>query len=116
MPFTEIELRYIENSVGKMCNQRSPIILRDKLRILYEVKGLDVVVYEERPYWDKKSEWTKMGVAKFKYSRKDDVWKLYWMRRDMKWHLYDVGMPEGTKRLELLVKEVDADPYGAFFG
>ena len=34
MLFTEIELRYIENSVGKMCNQRSPIILRDELELL----------------------------------------------------------------------------------
>lgn len=62
MPFTEIELRYIENSAGKMCKQRSPINLRDKLRIDYEVKGLDVVVYEERPYWDDQSEWTKWGL------------------------------------------------------
>ena len=29
-------------------------------------------------------------------------------------HLYDVGMPGGTKRLELLVKEVDAESCGAF--
>ncbi|MBU4269216.1 MAG: DUF3024 domain-containing protein [Acidobacteria bacterium] len=53
-------------------------------------------------------------MAKFKYIRKDNAWKLYWMRRDMKWHLYE--MPYDTKTLEALVKEVDSDPHGAFFG
>ncbi len=114
MPFTEIELKYIENTVGKMCKRRSPPHLRDELRIVYEVAGLDVIVYEERPHWHNPKEWSKMGLAKFKYGRKDSKWKLYWMRRDEKWHLYDMEMP--TKSLELLVKEVDEDPNGAFFG
>lgn len=116
MPFTEIELRYIENTVGKLCTRISPPEIRDELRFVYEVQALDVVIYEERPSWRKPTEWSKMGVAKFKYSRKDGNWKLYWMRRDLKWHLYDMDMPGGTKKLELLVKEVDSDPHGAFFG
>jgi hypothetical protein len=116
MPFTEIELKYIKDTVGRMCKRRSPPQFRDELRIVYEVERLNVVVYEERPYWHEPKEWSKMGIAKFKYNRKDGKWKLYWMRRDLKWHLYDMDMPGGTKKLELLVKEVDADPYGAFFG
>lgn len=32
----------------------------------------------------------------------------------MKWHLYE--MPYDTMILEDLIKEVDSDPYGAFFG
>ena len=116
MPFSEIELRYIEDTVGKMCKRRSSPDLLDKLRIIYEVERLDVVVYEERPDWHDPKKWSRMGVAKFKYSRKDGKWKLYWMRRDLKWHLYDMEMLRGTKRLEVLVKEVDSDPYGAFFG
>ena len=116
MPFSEIELRYIEDTVGKMCGRRSPPLLRDELRIIYEVERLDVVVYEERPNWRDPKKWSRMGVAKFKYSRKDGKWKLFWMRSDSKWHRYEMGMPGGAKRLEELVKEVDNDPYGAFFG
>ena len=116
MPFTEIELKYIEHTVGKMCKRRSPADLREELRIVYEVTGLDVILYEERPVWHNPKQWSKMGVAKFKYSRKDSKWKLYWMRRDVKWHMYDVGIPGGTKKLEVLVREVDDDPDGAFFG
>ena len=114
MPFTEIELKHIENVVGKMCKRRSPEHLRDQLRLVYEVKGHDVTVYEERPRWDNPQQWSNLPVAKFKYIRKDNVWKLYWMRADMKWHLYE--MPRDTKTLETLVKEVDKDPHGAFFG
>jgi len=114
MPFTEIELKYIENTVGKMCKRSSPAQLRNQLRTVFEVKGHDVTVYEERPGWDNPKQWSSLPVAKFKYIRKDNAWKLYWMRRDMKWHLYE--MPYDTKTLESLIKEVDSDPHGAFFG
>jgi len=114
MSFSEIELKHIENTAGKMCERRSPAQFRDELRTIFEVKGHDVTVYEERPRWDNPQQWSSHPVAKFKYIRKDNVWKLYWMRSDMKWHLYP--MPRGTKTLEALVKEVDSDPQGAFFG
>ena len=52
MPFSEIELKYIENAVGKMCKRRSPLDLLDKIRITYEIKKNDVIVFEERPRWD----------------------------------------------------------------
>jgi hypothetical protein len=114
MAFTEIELKYIKNTVGKMCQKRSPEQFRDKLRYVYGVKGHDVVVSEERPRWDNPQEWSTLPVAKFKYVRTEGVWKLYWMRRDLKWHLYE--MPPRAKTLEALVKEVYSDPHGAFFG
>jgi Txe/YoeB family toxin of Txe-Axe toxin-antitoxin module len=114
MPFNELEIKHIEGTVGNMCGRRSPEQFKDKLRLVYEVKGHDVTVYEERPHWDRPQEWSRLPVAKFKYSRKDNIWKLYWMRRDLKWHLYKMSRP--TKRLESLVKEVDSDPHGAFFG
>jgi len=114
MAFSELELKQIENTVGKLCKRRSPVHLRDELRTVYKVKGHDVTVYEERPRWNKPQEWTSEGIAKFKYFRNQDIWKLYWMRQDLKWHLYG-GLPEST-RIETLVEEVDKDPHGAFFG
>jgi len=97
-----------------MCKRRSPVHLRDELRTVYKVKGHDVIVYEERPGWNKPQEWTSEGVAKFKYIRNQNIWKLYWMRQDLKWHLYE-PLPESTT-IEMLVVEVDKDPHGAFFG
>lgn len=114
MAFTEIELKHIEKVVGKMCKRRSPEQFRDKLRLVYEIKGHDVKVNEERPRWDDPKQWSSLPVAKFKYIRKNNSWKLYWMRSDRKWHLYEARC--SAKTLEALAKEVDKDPHGAFFG
>lgn len=114
MAFSEIELKFIENTVGNMCNRRSPVHLSDQLRTVYVVKGHDVTVYEERPRWNNPQEWSSEGIAKFKYTRKQNVWTLYWMRQDLKWHLYEPFSESTT--IERLVAEVDKDPYGAFFG
>ena len=114
MSFNEFELKYIETVIGKLCKRRSPGHLRDQLRFVFVVKEHDVTVYEERPRLNNPREWTTSGIAKFKYSRKQNVWKLYWMRQNLMWHLYG-PLPESI-RIDRLVAEVDKDPYGAFFG
>jgi hypothetical protein len=114
MALSEIELKLIENTVGKMCQRRSPALLRDELKITYKIINHSVEVYEQRARWKKPEEWTNMGVAKFLYTRTTKKWKLYWMRQDLKWHLYGV-LPESTT-IATLVEEVDKDPHGAFFG
>jgi hypothetical protein len=55
-----------------------------------------------------------MGIARFRFVRSRDVWELYWMRRDLKWHCYDPA--ESTPDLAALVAVVEADEYRAFFG
>jgi hypothetical protein len=114
MAFTEIELKLIENTVGKMCQRRSPAHLTDQLRTIYKVVNHSVEVYEERPRWRDPEEWTSLGIAKFLYARTTKKWKLYWMRQDLKWHQYGPA-PESTT-IERLVAEVDRDPHGAFWG
>ncbi len=114
MGFSEFELKYIENIFGKLCKRRSPSHLRDQFRAVYVVKEHDVTVYEERPRWNNPREWTSAGIAKFKYNRKQNVWKLYWMRQNLKWYPYG-PLPE-SMRIDRLVVEVDTDPDGAFFG
>ena len=116
MAFDDLELRHIDNTVGVMCRRRSPPQFKDQLQIVYEVKGHSVFVYETRPPWDKPGEWTKLGVAKFTYVRSRKEWKLYWMRRDLKWHAYDPKTKTKTNSLEGLVRVIDEDRYGAFFG
>jgi hypothetical protein len=114
MAFTEIELKLIENTVGKMCERRSPPHLRDQIRTVYLIANHSVEVYEQRPRWRHPEEWINSGKAKFLYTRTTGKWKLYWMRQDRKWHLY--GAVSESTTLEKLVAEVDQDPHGAFFG
>jgi hypothetical protein len=112
--FTEIELKLIENTVGKICQRRSPAHLRGQIRTIYKVINHSVEVYEQRPRWRNPEKWTNTGIAKFLYIRTTKKWWLYWMRQDLKWHLYE-PLPESTT-IETLVAEVDKDPHGAFFG
>ena len=114
MAFSEIELKLIENTVGKMCQRRSPVYLSDQIKTTYKIINYSVEVYEQRPRWNNPDEWTSTGVAKFLYIRNSRKWKLFWMRQDLKWHSY--GPLAESPTLEKLVAEVDIDPHGAFFG
>jgi len=41
-------------------------------------------------------------------------WRLYWMRRDLKWHAYEPGAEHRSLHDALAV--VDADAHCCFFG
>ena len=49
--------------------------------------------------------------CKIIYVKNSDMWKLYWMRADLKWHLY-----EEYQNLDELLEEVKKDPNGCFWG
>jgi hypothetical protein len=112
--FDELELKRIERTVGELCRRRSPAELADELRTVYEVEGHSVTMYEERPPWDGVGEWTRTGIARFRFSCTRREWQLYWMRQDLRWHPYDPD--EMPADLASLVAVVEADKYGAFFG
>ena len=114
MAFSEIELKRIERTVGVLCERRSPPDFRDELSVGYKVSGHDIVIFEHRPRYGKRVGVTDSPVAKIKFVRKAGEWRLLWRRADLKWHSYK-PLPS-SKEIERLVKEVDEDPYGCFFG
>ena len=114
MAVSELELKLIDRTVGTLCRRLSPPQLADQLHVIYEVDGHNVCIFEERPPWRATGAWTHHGVAKFRYYRSRRQWQLHWMRRDLKWHLYEPA--EATADLAALVAVVDEDTYGAFFG
>jgi len=54
------------------------------------------------------------AVAKATYIKSRRIWKIYWMRADLKWHRYDPLAAVST--IDDLIVEVDRDPYGCFLG
>jgi hypothetical protein len=114
MAFGELELEQIQRTVGEWYKRRCLPHLKDKVRLEYSVIGHDVVIFERRPRWDNKSEWKETPIAKLKFVRSADKWRLYWMRADPKWHEYP-GL-SSSHRLDDLVQEIDADPLACFFG
>jgi hypothetical protein len=115
MAFTELELKRIDNTVGELCRRDSPPEHASELRVVYDIDGHNVSMWEERPPWDgSPGEWSRHGIAKFRYFRSREEWTLYWMRADLKWHVFEPATP--TTNLAALVRIVDENQYGAFFG
>ncbi len=113
MGFTEIELHKIKKIVGTLCEKRSPVHIRDKLRLEYKVENQDIIIFEVRPRWDNPSEQIWSPCAKLKFVRSQNTWRLFWQRADMKWHKY---VPLESGDVGRLVAEIDADPHSCFFG
>lgn len=54
------------------------------------------------------------AVAKATYVKAEAVWRVYWKRRDLKWHRYD-PLPE-VASLEAFVQLVHEDAHACFWG
>jgi hypothetical protein len=115
MPFTPAELAMFDATIGALVQRRRPPEhLRDQLDLELEVDGHKVRIFTVRPLWSDPNRTVRSGVAQFTYTRTKDTWKLYWMRRDGKWHPWDPD--ENTGTLAELVRVVDDDRRGGFWG
>ena len=114
MAFTELELARIRRTVGGLCSRRTRPELKSQLSLEYRVTGHDVTIFERRPNWDGTPGFTENGVAKLKFTRRTGKWRLLSQRADLKWHAYKAQSARGE--LPELVSEIDADPWGCFFG
>jgi hypothetical protein len=115
MALSEFEIRRIEKIVGNYVERRRPPPhIRPELDIGYRVEGQSVLLFEMRPTWREPSTKIESPVAKFTYVKTSGIWKIYWMRADLKWHSYQPH-PE-VDDIEDFLKVVDADEYGCFWG
>jgi len=114
MSFSEMELKRIERVVGELCQRRSPPHLKDNLRLSYSVKNHEVLIQESRPDWHNPSEWIESDIAKLRYVRASAEWRLYWKRASGKWWQYEPH--SASNSLSSMVKEIDIDSHGCFFG
>ena len=115
MGFTDDELALVDATVGALVARRQPPEhLHDQLRLELEIDGHRVRIWEIRPLWSDPTQTVRSGVAQFTYTRSRDEWRLYWKRRDGKWHGWNPE--ESTGPLTKLVRIVDEDHHGAFWG
>lgn len=112
--FTELERRRIDKTVGELCRRLSPPQYVQELRLVYDIEDDSVALWEERSPWRGEGEWSHQGIAKFRYARARQTWSLYWMRADLKWHVFEPAAP--TNDLAALVAIVAENRSGAFFG
>ncbi len=115
MALSELEVKRYERELGEfLANRRPPAHVRPELDIEVRFSGQSVVIYEVRPKWDRPQEKIEQPVAKATYVKNKGVWRVYWIRRDLKWHRYD-PQPE-VPSLRAFGQLVHEDENACFFG
>ena len=117
MAFDDLQLARVRREVDEFIERRRPPEkIRDEVDLVCRIDEDDqsVVIYEIRPDWQDPDETVHTRVARMKYVKSRDVWKLYWMRRDLKWHKYPPS-PE-VRSLQEAIEIVDEDDNGCFWG
>jgi len=113
---SEFELARVQRAMDALMKQRRPPPeLRQKLDLGFRVTGQSVEIFEIRPAWrgpaDEKHE---LAVAKATYVRTRGVWRVFWQRRDLKWHGYE-ARPE-VNSVDEFASLVAEDVHACFFG
>jgi len=113
--FNVIEQKRIERDLAKfMEHRRPPPHIRPELDFGYRIAGHSVEIFEIRPDWQNPKQKMEHPVAKATYVRTQNLWRVFWMRRDLKWHGYEPA-PE-VRSLEAFLAAVSRDEYCCFFG
>jgi hypothetical protein len=115
MPFDHLKtLDVIEIMEAFLDRRRPPEHIRPKLDITYEIEGQNVTIFEVRPQWNNPSVIRQHPVAKATFVKSANSWKVYWMRGNLKWQIYE---PKPTvKTLHEWTKLVEEDVHGCFWG
>lgn len=115
MAFSEIELKRCEKALAQYLERRRPPAhLRDQIDLSYRIEKQSVEIFEIRPDWQDRTIKRESPVAKATYVQTKKLWKIFWMRQDLKWHGYQ-PTPE-VKTLEAFLKVVERDEHGCFWG
>jgi hypothetical protein len=116
MAFDPLQMQRIRSEVEAFVERkRPPPQVRDQVDLGCLISGQSILVFEVRPAWNgAPGETTEQGVAKATFVKTTEVWKIYWLRSDLKWHPYPPAPQVGSvgKFLSL----VEQDSHGCFFG
>lgn len=115
MAFTKEELAQHKQLMDDYMAKRRPREdIRDKLDLGYRIKGQSIEIFEIRPFWNDPRRTIEESVAKTRYVRTQNVWKVFWMRQDLKWHAYP--LESEVPSLLAFLKLVDKDEMACFWG
>ena len=115
MPISEFEIKRCEKELEQFLEEkRPPVHVRTQVDLGYRITGQSVEIFEVRPRFRDPDEKTEIAVAKTTYVKSQKVWKVYWMRQDLKWHSY-APAPQ-VRHFEEFLSLVKEDASGCFFG
>jgi hypothetical protein len=101
----------LENYIKKI---RPPEHIRPQLDVGYQIDGQSIILVEIRPDWRDEKIIREYAYAKATYIKRQHIWKVYWLRGNLKWDRYD-PKPEVKKLIQFL-DLVEEDKYCCFKG
>ena len=115
MALTELERKRCEKALTDLMDRRRPPPhIRDQLDLGYKIEGHTIEIFEIRPRWKDAGVRQEYSVAKATFVRTQGIWKVFWMRADLKWHSYEPKAAVNT--FKEFLGAVDRDEHGCFFG
>jgi hypothetical protein len=102
--------------IRQWCRNKVPEHVRDRIRVECDVTNRHLTIYECHPPWreDMGEEWTRVQVARLRYTKTTGLWSLYWSDRNSRFHEYHWYFE--AARVEQLLAEIDRDPTNLFWG
>ena len=115
MSLSEFETKRYEKVINEFLDKRRPPAhIRDEVDLGFRLDGQSVEIFEIRAVWNNPEEKMEQPVAKATYVKRQNLWKVYWMKSDLKWHKYE---PEfEVRELTDFITVVDEDKYACFWG
>jgi hypothetical protein len=93
---------------------RVPLMVRDKVVLQYRWHASSVTIFEKRPHFMRKEEWTESPVARFRFDSKTRLWHLDCRDRNGKWHEFEPATP--SQDFTALLEDLDRDETCIFWG
>lgn len=116
MALSELEAARVRRALDAfMDKRRPPPAVRAQFDLGFRVSGQSVQIFELRPEWRGAPGATREHpVAKATFVRSRGEWRIFWMRRDLKWHSYEPA--PSVHSIEEFCRIVEDDAYACFFG
>lgn len=116
MGFNDAEIACHADLIEKLIwtKHRPPLHLRDKVREGQRIDGYEIELFLVRPLWCDPAREVEPSIAKTRYMKSRNVWRVFWKRADAKWHRY--GPRPEVKSLEEFLTLVDEDANDCFWG
>ena len=114
MALSQLQRADITKRLTAYCAPHPRLEVRRQLRYGFDLSANAVVLFEERPRYDRPSQWMRHDIVKFRWVATQREWRLFCQFRDLKWRLYE---PRPSARdFATLLAEVEADPTCIFWG
>ena len=115
MAFPKAEIERLDGILTAYLERtRPPASVETKIGYGFSISGQSVQLNVIRPRWKHPEQKMVSSFAKATYVTTRNLWKVYWMRADLKWHRYPAAPSVST--LEDFLAVVSEDVYGCFRG